>query len=65
MSSDFPVELHCPNTKCRQRFLLETDGTIARGVCPSCGGEVVYRSKERRDEDLTLRKAHSKVLAKT
>lgn len=58
---EMPIELHCPDKRCRQRFLLEGDGAMMRGVCPSCGGEIVYRAKEKRGESLTIPAAQRKV----
>ena len=39
-----PVVLRCP--KCN-RFLAEVTGTV-RVVCPECGSEVSYKSKDAR-----------------
>lgn len=44
--------IKCPTIRCRGRFLAETEGDYLRVICPSCGSEIIYRSKKLRQEDI-------------
>jgi len=61
---EFTIMLRCPNKRCGGRFLLEADGLIARVVCPSCGGELIFRCREARGEALTIPAAASRLVPK-